>query len=108
MLARLATILIATTLVSGCTVFRGPRTVASEEPADKIPAIRDAVRRRDMRALPQLVKDLDHEDPAVRFYAGQALVRLTRQDFGYRFYDDEQARKEAVTRWQQWLSQQKK
>ena len=87
--------------VCGCA--HGPRHVTDEDPSDKIPAIKHAVQSKDRSALPQLVKDLNSDDPAVRFYAIDALRKLCGQDFGYRYYEDDEQRKAAVVRWNNWL-----
>lgn len=88
---------------AGCTAPHGPRAVTNPDPVQKIPAIQDAVRRHDLSVTPQLVKDLDNEDPAIRFYAFEALRKLSGQDFGYRYYDDTDERRPAVDRWRAWL-----
>jgi hypothetical protein len=81
----------------------GPRHVSDEDPGDKIPAIKAAVQNHDSRAIPQLVTDLESDDPAVRFYAIDALKTFTGQTFGYRYYEDDEHRKPAITRWKEWL-----
>ncbi len=90
---------------AGCG-FSGPRTVYNPDPAIKIPAIVEAADRRDRSTVPELVKCLNSDDPAVRFYSIRALRDMTGEDFGYRYYEDDDARKPAVQRWRQWLSQQ--
>lgn len=92
--------------LAGCGAH-GPRRVSDEDPGDKIPAIKAAVQNGDRRAVPQLIKDLESDDPAVRFYAIDGLKSLTGQTFGYRYYDDDPQRKPAVKRWKQWLAEQK-
>ena len=106
MVARVAVMMVALSLGAGCSALRPKPKLDSPEAAEKIPAIRQAVQRHDLTAAPQLVADLDSEDPAVRLYANQALVRLTGKNFGFRYYDSEEKRKEAVAKWQQWLSTQ--
>jgi hypothetical protein len=71
----------------------------------KIPAIKSAAETRDISAAPEMVKDLESDDPAVRFYAIEGLERLTGETFGYVYYDDELRRREAVMRWKRWLDQ---
>jgi hypothetical protein len=88
---------------TGCTAPRGPLVVTSPDPSVKIPAIKKAVRKNDRGAAGQLVRDLDNDDPAVRFYAIGALERMTGESMGYRYFDDEADRAEAVQRWRQWL-----
>lgn len=91
-------------VASGCG--QGPPSVYDSDPAEKAPAIEIAVRNRDRRVIPQLVKDLENEDSAIRFYAIDGLRALTGENFGYRFFDDEEQRRPAVKRWQDWLARQ--
>lgn len=77
--------------------------IADRDAAAKIPGIKKAVREKDGRAVRQLVEDLDNDDPAVRMFAIAGLRRLTGQEFGYDYSDDEEERKPAVARWRQWL-----
>jgi hypothetical protein len=90
--------------IAGCTEPTGPRTVANPDIAVKVPAIKEAVETKDADAAPQLVKDLESDDPAVRFYAIGGLRRLTGQDFGYQYFADRECRQPAVEKWQQWLN----
>src|SRR6185437_4207252 len=76
----------------------------SREASLKIPAIKQAADQHDQRAVPELVHDLDSDDPAVRFYAIQALQRLTGQTFDYHYYDEYEQRRPAVLKWRQWLA----
>jgi len=85
---------------AGCG--HGPRHVTDEDPGDKIPAIEAAAKAHDQRAIPQLVRDLASDDSAVRFYAIDALHRLTGKTLGYRYYDDDEKRKPALLRWREW------
>ncbi|HWE03665.1 MAG TPA: hypothetical protein VG326_14765 [Tepidisphaeraceae bacterium] len=89
-------------LAAGCA--HAPRSVADPDPAAKIPAIETAVRRDDQTVVPQMVKDLDSDDPAVRLYTVEGLRKLTGRDFGYRYFDDADHRKPAVERWKRWLA----
>src|SRR5207253_2825000 len=81
--------------LAGC----GPppeKKLTNPDPSGMIPAIKQAARSHDQRAVPYLVKDLESDDPAVRFYAIEALRRITGQDFGYVYYGDEDAREPAL------------
>jgi hypothetical protein len=72
----------------------------------KIPAIRKVVDQHDARALPVLVNDLASDDPAVRFYAIEALQRLTGGDAkGYVYYAPDEDRAPATERWKAWLAE---
>lgn len=93
---------LALAVLAGCA--HGPRHVYDDAPDDKIPAIKQAARQRDKSAIPQLVKDLDNDDPAIRFYAIDALHTLTGQTYGYRYFDDDEVRKPAVERWKRHLA----
>lgn len=91
-------------MLAGCAPDSPPEVkLTNPDPSGKIPAIKRAVRQGDKSAASQLIKDLESDDPAVRFYAIEGLRRLTGEDFGYRYYDDEQAREPAVQQWKQWL-----
>jgi hypothetical protein len=87
----------------GCTAPRRPLIVTDPDPSVKIPAYKKAVRKKDRAAVKQLVADLDSDDPAVRFYAINALERLTGEQLGYRYYEHEEQRRPAVERWQGWM-----
>jgi hypothetical protein len=77
--------------------------VTNPDLSGKVPAIKESVAEKDMSVVAQLVRDLDNDDPAVRFYAIQGLQRLTGQTFDYRYFDDETARRPAVEKWKAWL-----
>lgn len=91
-----------------CVHPKPPLVVTDADPAVKIPAIQKAVREKDLRVARQLIKDLENDDPAVRFYAVEGLHRLTKQNFGYRYYDDDDRRAPALKKWQQWLQDQER
>ncbi len=91
------------TIAAGCQAPRGPVSINSDDPDLKIQAIQRDACRKNTRDIPKMVADLSDEDPAIRFYAIQALRRLTNDDFGYRFYLDEDQRQIATARWQAWL-----
>lgn len=86
----------------------GPRTVTNPDLTAKIPAIEDAARVHDRSAIPQLVRDLESDDPAVRFYAIRGLHALTGRTLGYRYYDSDDDRHAEALRWKQWLGEQNK
>jgi hypothetical protein len=88
---------------AGCTAPEGPRRPDSRFLSQKVPAVKEAVESGDTRVVPQLVSDLESDDPAVRFFAIEGLKRLTGETFGYEYYADADARREPVTKWRQWL-----
>jgi hypothetical protein len=91
-------------VLSACTEPRGPISVKSDDPTLKIPAIKEDVKSHDTKDVAQMVKDLNDDDPAVRFYSIEGLYRLSGDYFGYHYYDDEYARRPAIVRWNKWLS----
>ena len=90
--------------LGGCAEPRPPLTVTSDDIRIKVLAIQRAVDANDRSVIPQLVSDLDSDDPAVRFYAIEGLERLTGQTFGYRYFDDGIGRRQALKQWQDWLA----
>lgn len=73
------------------------------DPLNSIPAIQEAAHKKDRRALPALIKQLDNDDPAIRFYAISGLRDITGETFGYHYFDHTDERKPAVQKWQEWL-----
>jgi hypothetical protein len=92
---------------AGCNEPTGPRSIANHDVNVKIQAMKVAAERKETRDLPQLVKELESDDPAVRLFAIESLHRITGQDFGYVYYRDRETRQPAVERWKQWLTDQK-
>lgn len=90
----------------GCSLFGGgrePISLKSRDPASKIPAIKKAVNARDSHTAQDLIKSLESDDPAVRFYAIRGLQDLTGETFGYVWYAEEQNRRDALDKWRHWL-----
>ena len=75
----------------------------SGNPAAKIYAIEYAARENNRSAIPNIVAQLDSDDPAVRLVAIAALKRMTGQTYGYHDYDPPEVRREAIDRWEQAL-----
>lgn len=89
-------------LIGGCS-SSGSKSITDPDPSMKIPAIKASVETRDFSNVRQMVKDLDSDDPAVRFYAISGLEKLTGQNFGYQYFVDEDKRALAVGKWKAWL-----
>ncbi|MBC8108830.1 MAG: hypothetical protein H7Z14_19760 [Anaerolineae bacterium] len=96
---------VVTIAASSCTAPRGPLVVSDPDPSIKIPAIKVAVADRDLSSVRQMVKDLESDDAAVRFYSIGGLRRLTGENFGYLYYEETEERRPATKRWQAWLTQ---
>ncbi len=86
-----------------CLACQPPRAAEggfeSADPASKIYAIQRAGEMRDAGAVPQLIAQLDSDDPAVRMYAIIALGKITGERKGYSPYDPPHQRMAAVDRW---------
>ena len=82
---------------------RESQQIGAVDPAANIPAIQAAARDKDYKAVPALVQQLKNDDPAVRFYAIRSLRTLTGQTLGFVYFDDPDARRAAVERWQRWV-----
>jgi hypothetical protein len=92
----------------GCFLFGGgrePISITSRDPAAKIPAIKKAVNARDSQTAQHLVKSLESDDPAVRFYAIRGLQDLTGETFGYVWYADDRDRRDALDKWRHWIDE---
>ncbi len=71
----------------------------SENPASKLYAIRQAGGQHDKTRIPQLIEQLNSDDPAVRMYAIIALEKLTGDRLQYDPYAPAHQRDAAVRRW---------
>src|SRR5215210_4242280 len=92
--------------IGGCSAPRPAIVITNPDPSGKIPAMKKAVRERDMKVVRQLIKDLDSDDPAVRMFAIHSLEELTGERYGYSYFHDDLQRKTALQSWKQWLAQQ--
>jgi hypothetical protein len=99
---RLTCSLLLLCVLPGCSSPEKP-SLTSEDPSLKIPAIRESAKSHNEKAVRQLVKDLDSDDPAVRLYAIHGLKEITGTTLDYRYYDDAIERQPALKRWQAWL-----
>lgn len=97
-------VLSAALIAGGCTP-REDRSITAIDPLNSIPAIQEAAQKKDYRAIPALIRQLDNDDPAIRFYAIAALRDITGQSFGYHYFDNADERKSAVQKWWQWAEQ---
>jgi hypothetical protein len=100
-------ILIAIGVCAGCQDPRGPISIKSDDPDLHIAAMQRDVSTNDHSDIPAMVDDLQSDDPAIRFYAIEGLHRLTRDDFGYHYYESDDERAPALKLWQNWLKKQK-
>ena len=82
------------------------KNISSAKPDVATGAMSQAAENKSTRSIVPLVKRLYDEDPVIRLSAIRALREITGQDFGYRYYEPEVQRIEAIKRWQAWLVQQ--
>lgn len=99
-------ILLSACLVAVGCVPRESQHVGAADPLNNIPAMQTAAQNKDRSAIAALVRQLSSDDPAIRFYAIEALHRITGQTFGYHYYDDTADRRPAVRQWEKWVTEQ--
>ncbi len=81
------------------------RQFQDEDPAVRIKAIVKAGETKDQKSIPYLVDRLTDSESDVRFFAIIALQKITGEDKGYKPWEPEARRKEAVDRWRQYLEE---
>ncbi|HEY1685637.1 MAG TPA: hypothetical protein VGG19_12795 [Tepidisphaeraceae bacterium] len=91
-------------MVVGCTTT--PADLRKSDASVQIPAMERSARRKDLTSEKQMVQNLGSDDPAIRFYAIESLYRLTGTTMGYKYYDDELERAQAIIKWEEWLKDQ--
>jgi len=103
-IARLSALFCAPAVVAACS---GPRaSFNSPDPLERTLALAQTARATSLtdREIQELIASLDSVDPAERMLAIRTLERETGQTLGYRHYDPERIREEAVRRWVDWWS----
>lgn len=85
-------------LLPGCRSSAAAR-LSAPDPSERAVAIVALADSGDASAVHKLVDLLEDRDRGVRMYANLALLRLCGRDLGYRYYDPEPQRAEAVRRW---------
>lgn len=88
-------------LIAGCAPAVSGGGFDAPDPAARAYAIEQVIREQDQSAIPDLVEQLDHDDPLVRFMAIAALERLTGHRFGYVHHAPRRERLAAIERWVQ-------
>ena len=99
-------VLLMVLAFAGCESQERWQEAANLESSDStvvIMAIKQAGDSKESAAIPQLVDCLQNEDESVRFYAAEALRRITGTDRGYDYKDSLQTRTAAVERWRDFL-----
>jgi len=97
-------LMILTTV--GCESLDSQRRnegLESSNPTVRVMAIKQVGDSKDSSAVPQLVDCLQNDDESVRFYAVEALRRITGADRGYDYKASPKSRGDAVKRWREFL-----
>jgi len=107
-LAQIALLLVGLGLATGCAPkqARPNPDLRAPDTTSRVPAIVNAAQAGDASELGELVHALSDDDPAVRLFAIQSLNTRTGQTLGYRYYDREKDRRDAIDRWHDWLAAQ--
>ncbi|MBI9018406.1 MAG: hypothetical protein JEZ07_14230 [Phycisphaerae bacterium] len=96
-------------IISGCGISKYRNIscddLSSKDATVQAIAIKWAGDNKVNDALGPLINILEYEDAALRFYAQQAIEKITDQDMGYCYSDPPEKRIEAVQRWRQYLKQ---
>lgn len=93
-------------VLGGCSPFGRKFDLSdlqSQDPRVRIMAIKWAGDNEVWAAVPHVVDSLQSEDQAVRFYAIEALRRITGADHGYDYKAAPHERAAAVKRWREFL-----
>ena len=93
-------------LMAGCQPSDAPvglKSFSDPDPLIRISAMKWAAENQVDQAIGPLVDALADEDAAVRFFAIQALVRITGKDYGYDYKANARRRLQAMARWRQFL-----
>jgi len=87
---------------SGCAHAQ-PVGFSEDTPTGRIRATLRVAEQAERSAIPDLVEQLDADDPLVRMLAQRTLERLTGQTLGYHHAAPPHEREEAIERWVAWV-----
>lgn len=98
------------TMLAGCQTSSKTQRLEGLSNPDvlvRLSAIKWAGQNKVAEAVEPLVDCLDDDDASVRFFAIQALVKITGQDHGYDYKADAQSRCAAMEQWQRAAAEKK-
>lgn len=98
---RCARLLVLVLPLAGCSAPVGVG-LDSPDPQGRTIALARLSESPKQSDIPELIESLASADPAQRLLAINTLERMTGETFGYRHYDPDWRRREAVARWQAW------
>lgn len=90
--------------MAGCSDPESAVGLSESDPGARFRAIRQAQAERDRSAVPDLIRLLESDDPAERFFASAALKDITGRDFGYDPTATRPDRATAARRWAEWYA----
>ena len=93
---------VGCSLETGCARRRA--SFDDDDPASQLAALDRAVETNDRSNVPDMIRLLDSDDPAVRMFAILGLERMTGQTHGYDFAASEPERDAAADRWVAWYN----
>lgn len=89
--------------MSGC--YSPPQGFDSPDPSQRLRAVLRAAKEKDQTAIPQLIRCLNSDDPALRLASIRTLESLTGHTLGYDYAAPEWQRREQVKAWVEWNNQ---
>lgn len=91
--------------VAGCGPPRTPypASLQSEDPGDRVRALKRAAEMNDRDVLGLIVDRLEDEDEAVRMFAILALEKMTGTRLDYRYYAPAAERRRIAAAWRKYL-----
>lgn len=89
-------------VLGGCSLPGQKADFTSVDPQERTLAALEAARTGDRSAVPNLIEQLESEDPAERMVAIRTLESLTGQTLGYDHAASEPQRTQAIVRWKEW------
>jgi HEAT repeat protein len=92
-------------VTAGCGAPRTPypASLQSEDPGDRVRALKRAAELNDRDVLGIIVDRLEDEDEAVRLFAILALERMTGTRLGYRYHAPASERTRMAAAWRNYL-----
>ena len=91
--------------LAGCLPVATP-DFHSAEPAARNAAIVESAANSRRNSIPDLITQLECDDPTTRLLAIRTLEQLTGQTLGYDYADPEVKREKAVRSWVEWWKRQ--
>jgi len=79
-----------------------PHGYDSPDPAERFGAAVAGAKSDDPRAVPELIKLLGSDDPAIRLASSHELEKITGRTMGYNHADPEVQRRKAIAEWVRW------